>query len=369
MLRKIGQTFSLSAIASRGISGSICAVLFAASINASASNEQVKLSETRYIGNWAVGCDNGLRCEAVALMPPDSSSGTLSMVISRSAGKDSVLTINIFNFDSESDRYRLLIDGKLIDSGPITDGAEPISVTGKKALKLARAAVKGNEIQVVDASNKELGRVSLTGSAGALRYIDAQQGRAGSRDALAASGRRSKKPLTAALPVISAKKIVPSEFLPETTDLVALVESSKCNNEGSGVTKDATYSLGNNAGQPQALALLSCGGGAYNFATIAYVGTRDMAGKWQFEPAKFDYHGGVVTDEGNYKIIMNSAWDAASQIMTSYQKGRGPGDCGSSADYVWDGEMFRLIHARQMKECRGSLDWITVWRAKVEFNG
>jgi hypothetical protein len=369
MLRRIGQTLSLFAIISGGINAGLFAGFSPVKANATTANPPVKLGETRYQKNWAFGCDNGLRCEAVALMPPNFPDGMLSLVVSRSAGPDGELTINIFNFDSENNRYRLLIDGKLINSGAISEGIAPISVTGKDALKLARAIVKGSQIQVIDGAGRDLGRVSLSGSAAALRYIDAQQGRVGSKDALAAFGRRSKKPLSATLPVIKAKKITPAEFVPETADLVALVENSKCNNDGSGLTQDAAYSLGNKDGQPQALALLNCGGGAYNFATIAYVGTRDAAGKWQFEPAKFDYHNGVVTNEGNYKIIMNSGWEAPNQKLTSYQKGRGPGDCGSSADYVWDGQMFRLTHARVMEECRGSLDWITVWRAKVEFNG
>jgi hypothetical protein len=33
---------------------------------------------------------------------------------------------------------------------------------------------------------------------------------------------------------------------------------------------------------------------------------------------------------------------------------------------VWDGAMFRLTSATAMGECRGSVDWIPIWRAEVK---
>jgi Protein of unknown function (DUF1176) len=64
-------------------------------------------------------------------------------------------------------------------------------------------------------------------------------------------------------------------------------------------------------------------------------------------------------------LLVNSDWDAATQTISSYAKGRGLGDCGSSESWVWDGTSFRLTRATVMGECRGSLDWIPVWRAEV----
>jgi hypothetical protein len=39
------------------------------------------------------------------------------------------------------------------------------------------------------------------------------------------------------------------------------------------------------------------------------------------------------------------------------------GDCGDSQQYVWDGATFRLVEWKVMGECRGSGEWLTVWRA------
>ena len=357
MLRKIDPILAIS----------LCC--HAAAASASASNGGVELGETRYFKDWAAGCDNGLTCEAVALMPPGLPKGMLSLVVSRTPGSDGRLTVNIFNFDSDSDRYRLFVDGHLADTGAILDGAAPISVTGKDALKLVREIARGQKMRLVDGNGKALGRISLTGSAAALRYLDAQQGLARSPDALSAVGRRKAHPVAPILPVISAKRVIAAEAIPETQDLVALAESGQCKDERFGVTQDSAYSLGTQNGKAAALAIISCGSGAYNFGSVAYIGTRGAGGKWAFEPAQFDYRTDVTSESAKLKILINADWDADTQSLSSYHKSRGIGDCGQSADYVWDGEMFRLTHSRVMDECRGSLDWITVWRAKVQFHG
>jgi hypothetical protein len=49
----------------------------------------------------------------------------------------------------------------------------------------------------------------------------------------------------------------------------------------------------------------------------------------------------------------------------AFAKGRGIGDCGVGDDYVWDGDRFRLAEQIAMGECRGSVDYITTWRARV----
>ncbi|MFC4291175.1 DUF1176 domain-containing protein [Sphingorhabdus arenilitoris] len=328
----------------------------------------VDLGQTRYFKNWAAGCDNALSCQAVSLLPPEIPDDNLAMIIKRDAGIDGDLTINIYDFDTESDRYRLYIDGKLIDTGAIAqDDSISISVTGKDAMKLARAVVRGREAVLMDGNDVVLGKISLTGSAAALRFLDSAQGRVGTADAIAAKGRKRAILAKPELPIVAARKITPDDIVPPAADLVALIENSECRDERYGVTEDSAYSLGSFNGVPQALVLVSCGSGAYNFGSAAYIGNRNTNDKWTFKPALFDYRSNTTSEGAKIEILINADWDPAKQSLTSYNKGRGFGDCGQSADYVWDGEMFRLIQARVMDECRGSLDWITVWRAKVEF--
>lgn len=316
--------------------------------------------------DWTVGCDNQLGCEAISLMREDAEKSDLQMTLSRGGGKDGALKLAIWGFEKGPRQYRLLVNGKLINSGAIEQEADSIEVTGADALKVAKALTWGHSLKLQDGAGKQLGELSLAGTTAALRYIDTAQGRAGSKGALVATG---SKAATARMPkpiVIPAQRIGATADVPDAASLVALSEGSPCAAERFGPTEDAAYSLGKAGGSAKALVLLNCGSGAYNFASGAYVGTRDAKGKWAFLPASFDYID-LFTDTGKIPLLINSDWDPASQTLGAYSKGRGLGDCGSSEQYVWDGAMFRLTNATSMTECRGSLEWIQVWQAEVAF--
>ena len=315
--------------------------------------------------DWTVGCDNGLACQAVALMSEGLPEGALSIVAKRAEGVNGEFIIEMSGATTESDRFRVVIDGRIVDTGTLEVGSETIKVSGVDAVKLARAMAKGKALRLVDGSGNMLGQASLFGAAAAFRYADAAQGRAGSRGAIIATGPKIPAAKKATLPVIAGKKIKPTESLPDTAALVALSETSACAAERLGPTEDSAYSLGTGPNGAQALVLLNCGSAAYNFSVGVYVGQQDANEKWSFAPAKFDYNNTRLTEKGDLMLLVNAAWDSASQSMSSYAKGRGIGDCGSSHSYVWDGAMFRLTSATSMEECRGSLDWIPVWRADV----
>ena len=315
--------------------------------------------------DWTVGCDNGLSCQAVALMADGLPDGSLSIVVTRAEGVNGSLMVEMAGAATKADRFRVIIDGKVADSGAITVGNETIKVNGADAMKLARAMANGRKLKLVDGLGATLGNASLAGSTAALRYIDNIQGRAGSKGAIAANGRKAATARRVALPVITVKKIAPTDQLPDVSTLVALSEGSPCAAERFGSSEDTTYSLGTGQNGPQALVMLNCGAGAYNEATGVYIGQLGNSGKWSFSPALFDNDPTLVGEAVKVPILTNSDWDSANQRISSFNKGRGLSDCGVSESYVWDGAMFRLSEAARMDECRGSLDWIPVWRAEV----
>lgn len=51
--------------------------------------------------------------------------------------------------------------------------------------------------------------------------------------------------------------------------------------------------------------------------------------------------------------------------LNSLAKGRGLGDCGTSADWVWDGQTFKLISYRELDVCSGVTidDWPVLFTA------
>lgn len=324
-----------------------------------------QLGQQKFHGDWAAACDNRLNCQAVSMpaeeLPPDR----LTIVLGRDARSGDV-TIELAFPETASDRYRLLIDGRVADTGAIPSGADKsVKVTGQDALRLARMLAMGTRAVLKDGAGKELGRLSLTGSRKAMAHIDQVQNRAGTSNALAITGRKKLRAKWAPAPVIEAKRIVPTGNIPNAAALVALAEGSECKDARFTVTEDSAYSLGTVDGKARALVLISCGAGAYNFSTAIYTGTETAAGKWDFGPAPFDYDGNGNPD-AKVPILINTNWDAATQTLDSFHKGRGVGDCGTSLSYVWDGVMFRLTSAAGMEECRGSLDWMTLWHADVK---
>jgi hypothetical protein len=114
---------------------------------------------------------------------------------------------------------------------------------------------------------------------------------------------------------------------------------------------DATHSL----------VLLRCGSGAYNFMSMPFVASgRGKAVR--LAPARFDH---APEEPNGGTMLVNAAWEPGRRLLTTFAKGRGLGDCGTAQEYAWDGATFRLSQLRRMDECRGSADWITLWRARV----
>ncbi len=345
----------------------VCAILLATAAFSAPPAKLGPVPETvKIFKDWAVGCDNGLGCQAVALQPVDAELSTLSLLLSRSAGIDGRVAIEISGLAGKADRYRLMVDGILADTGEIDVKTGAINIVGSDAMKVSRLLTKGKLSVLSGPDGKELGRISLSGASAAMRYIDAKQGRNKQSDAIIARGNRRDRPKSTVLPIVVAKRIKPVGILPDTATLVRLSESSPCAEERYGPTSDSAFSLGEDSGFPKALILLSCGSGAYNYSVAAYIARRDGNGVWGFAPARFDSKVLDVVGTSDVGLLVNADWSPESQLLSSYNKGRGIGDCGTAENHIWDGSTFRLVERRIMDECRGSLDWITVWRAQVK---
>jgi Protein of unknown function (DUF1176) len=342
-----------------------CAVLFGAPVAAVPAEAAIQPGKVMIFKNWVAGCDNSRSCQALPLGNPDGSGNQMPLVLTRSGDSAGAITIGIADADTKSDRYRLLIDNRVVDTGPILAGEVQVQIRGKDAVRLARSMVRGSVLKLVDGYGVTLGQSSLSGYAAAMRLVDVTQKRNGSASAIVARGTKALRIASPVIPVITTKKIVPTDQIPDATSLVALAENSSCAGERLDVTQDTAYSLGESGGIPRALALISCGSGAYNFSSVIFVGSKDVKGKWNFQPAKFDYGQDVKNAAGDQQVLVNSGWDSATQSINSYSKSRSIGDCGRAETYVWDGSMFRLTRATIMEPCRGASDWITIWRADV----
>lgn len=315
-------------------------------------------SEVKSFGDWAVACDNLRSCEAASLMADEADESVPQIAITRDGGPAGALAIEVSPDAEYRGSWRIEVDGKAVLDGKLAGPS--IVVTGAQANQLADAMLKGQTL-VLRGGDKVLSTASLKGISATLRYFDAGQGRAGTVTALVAKG---TKPAGAVPAVPAAPRVT---FVRPTGKPAAIPASLRASMDKQAQC-DAVYSGGEGEapkieafalGAGKTLALVPCGSGAYNFSTVPYVVERGKA-----VVARFDQVPGWTEVEGIATLI-NADFDPAKAELGSYMKGRGIGDCGRSETYVWDGAMFRLIEARAMGECRGSNNWLRVWKAEA----
>lgn len=316
-------------------------------------------TEVKTFGDWAVACDNLRACEATSLTPgEDFSDDSPQVSIAREAGPAGALTVEITPNADYRGSYRIDIDGKPVSSGALAGTS--VILRGAAAAQLVDAMLKGQAMATRASDGKPLSQASLKGISASLRYFDAGQGRAGTVTALVAKGSKAAATVPAAPPAPQVRFVRPAGK-PEAVGAAlraAMNKQADCDSvyEGSegGKPQIETHALGGG----KTLALLPCGSGAYNFSTVPYVIERGKA-----VVARFDQVPGWTESEG-IATLVNGGWDPARAELSSYTKGRGLGDCGSSETFVWDGAMFRLVEMRAMGECRGSANWLRVWKAE-----
>lgn len=303
-------------------------------------------------GDWVVACDNAKRCELTSLLAEDGDFEGPQMAIVREPGPAGGWTVELMPA-AEAKALRLSIEGMAASwTGEKFAGAD--------AAAIVAAIVEGKAARVTDPAGKASGSVSLAGTSAALRFIDAEQGRAGTVTAAVARGAKPAAAAPAAPPLPRIPQVRPAgrpQPLPSAT-LAAMWTQSGCGDvyEGSDSRPETeSHSLGGG----KTLVLLPCGSGAYNFSAVPYVLEGGKA-----TVARFDVVPGWTGTEG-IATLVNADFDSKSGRLGSYAKGRGLGDCGGMEAYVWDGAMFRLVEARTMPECRGSVNWLTVWRAEA----
>lgn len=288
--------------------------------------------------DWAVACDNVRRCEATALQAPEQFGDEPSqMLITREPG--GVLTIAIDPAELVKGPVTLLVDGRQVASGTIGDNYQ---VSGAPAVALAKGMRDGSWLEL-RGGTQILGKVSLAGLSATLQYMTSQGGRT-----------------APALPGVPALRAATRAA--DTPSKAVLNEMAKLGDcDLSSVSSDLPverYTLDAQA----TLVLIPCGSGAYNYNSAAFILRGGKAASAEFDVAP-DW-----MDNADPSILTNASFATVDgAVLSSSQKGRGIGDCGSSQRWVWDGSRFRMIEARTLGECRGSLNWLTVFRATPEW--
>ena len=242
-----------------------------------------KPGELKTFSDWTVGCDNTLRCTLGSLLPEMGGEDMITLNLAREPGPVAAgggrisLALETRNDDAATKRppASFAVDGK--------------RVALHDAATIAAAIANAQSLEILDAKGGTLATLSLKGAAAALRYVDAQQGRAGSIDAVVAKGPAPSSAPIPSLPIITA---IPSSGTPAkltgaqvammrkraTCDLGSFPDSA-----GESISTPETHALGGG----KSLVILPCSSGAYNLIGALFIvdGTR-------ITPAQLDARSG-----------------------------------------------------------------------------
>ena len=314
--------------------------------------------------DWTVGCDNGLACGAIALLPENADwDQWVTMSVRRGAGRSDAPVVTLQNVDVNP--AILLADGRPL---PVrfSAGDDGYTVVTDDPAGLITALQEAQMLEARAADGATVGRVSLSGATASMLYMDEQQRRIGTVTALVRAGSRpaGAVPEPPPLPLVTLSP-PPGDEAPIAISeerIEALRREAGCTlEEVGGPDHHEAVALA----PGKTLMLLACGSGAYNVTSIPFIVELDSGGAVAIRIAPFDSQWGLEDPELGRPTLINAGWDAEGRTLGEYSKGRGIGDCGSRAEYGWDGARFRLVHQEEMEECRGSLYYITTWRAEV----
>lgn len=332
----------------------------------------------QYNGDWAVGCDNLVRCETIALQPeaagasdaPGVNDETMLLQIGRDSGPAGEVTLRVSGLSQLPTEMVLAIDGQEAArlAGP---GGDELVLRGPAALAAVRAMVNAVALELREPSRRRrqlgalLATVSATGLADSLRFVDARQGRVGTQGALISQGAQPDAgvPAPPSVPVVRQVPSPDADAAPglTETEMASARKLAICDPMLTANGAPELFPLDGNA----ALLLLPCDAGTYNVSAVPLI-ARGAAGSRTLAIAHFDFAPGFTGEPGKPPLVVNALWDARRGVLSSLAKGRGIGDCGASEDYVWDGTRFRLIESRAMHVCRGAWEWIKLWEARPE---
>ena len=323
------------------------------------------LGRLRVFVNWAVACDNRLSCSAVSLNPEGVEiPNRMLAVIRREGGSGGAVSLRLLLGDPLRGRVDFMIDGTM--RARHNAAGDAIELGGVAALDLVRAMGSSYVFELRDRKKQVIGAPSLQGLPAALRYMDEQQGRIGSSGALAAIGDG---------PAEMARTVPDDPALPDSIPMLASTPPAPLTEaEQTAARRIAQCESGLESRHPleihaldagHALLLLPCDAGAYNVSAVPLVASGE-AGSRQFAFAPFDHLPGFTGDASAPPLVVNARWNPARGELSSFAKGRGLGDCGTTETYRWDGVRFRLAEARSMPVCRGAWEWPVLYSANAQ---
>lgn len=334
---------------------------------------------TRTFRDWYATCDNGNDCFAYT---GTDAGGWL--IVRQTAGPEArpeiVAGAGAFSSEQEGQTVSLVIDGTRQALVTVSDDpyshAVPATDIGTTLAQLASArtlAVRTGDAEAV---------LPTAGASAALLWIDEKQGRLDTPLALIRRGERpaSSVPRPPALPeVVPLPAIEQGPFsgasnpgaqggeaglsLPAAIEALPDVKQCRADTAFSPYLQKAV--LAARLSPDTELWGVPCDSGAYNAMYDFYISGRDGT-----TPRKAAFPGweprerteGDIAGDG----LINPVFDARTNTLRHFFRGRGIGDCGLIQSWAWTGEAFVLTEETSMGNCWGmpSSHWPTIWRTR-----
>ncbi|MBS9722141.1 DUF1176 domain-containing protein [Tianweitania sp. BSSL-BM11] len=320
--------------------------------------------------SWFTACDNGLACQARGFSD-DSGPDSPDLTISRDAGPQAKTLVTL-KLPFAVEAADLKVDGQPLT---LASGAWEIErEEGMTTLSLSEDAdIQTLITQLRDASalqtSKPEASVPLDGFVAALLRMDDRQGRI---DGVTALIRRGKAPASAVPPAPDLpttptyKPTAPLEAAEKTAllskarkDLASTFQSEDCSTDSpSGIDNSDAFAVD----QTSALVFLGCFVGAYQGSSLVALVPRSGNGAAELVRPSLPISDG----DTDTALLTEPGFDPDTGTLSMSARGRGLGDCGLSAEWVWNGTQFQLTGGSYQMSCGGSQpgDWPTVYRSK-----
>lgn len=309
---------------------------------------------------WLVTCDNLRRCVADGT---DAENASLAVRLSRDAGSGGSASLTISGMAGDSRVDQLRLDGKALPLSAkdwYSDGTdEDMSFETGSSQEIQALITKmrnGNRLALGEAS------VSLDGLSAALLLIDDVQGRVDTGTAWIRAGAKSSSGVPAApIPPGVVARPFRGAALRDTERkavLAAAIAKSNASNDDCDVeVADQPNAQIERLSERDALVLLECYRGAYQSSYFAYrvpIAQPAQARKLVLPS---------IPGSEPMDMLTGAEFDARTGTLSHVAKLRGIGDCGESAQWLFDGQDFVLTTLARQPRCSGLWqEFPVLWR-------
>jgi hypothetical protein len=340
-------------------------------------------AETKSFRDFLAACDNARQCVVYGL--PTAAYGAY-LKIERGAAPNATPKATLTVEFLAANAFTLAFDDPVLHavlpSGPfvraskdeeskhiVIDKPDAVAAMLDAVRKAKSLRVTRQDPPGVEPSDPVETEISMNGAAAALLWVDEQQKRLDTQTAFVRRGGKpaSAVPTAPALPVIAAPKINTASLAAQAPTALDPKSSAEVRKLCGDTEDDAEFSEASRLNGKLVLYAYVCRSmsGAYNQAYKFLVAPEDAP---QHARAPTFIAPSELKSEDNNDVAMNASFDAKTATLTTFAKGRGPGDCGIETGWTWDGKAFRVSRYRSMPTCRGVPpdDWPTVYWATTK---